>query len=358
MRGLIFSLLITITLTAVGQSGERILYVVDSLAIIDEPKEDEGEISEADIETVTVITDKSEIDKYGYKDLDKVIFIITKEYFKRPDNIKKIPTFKKMEKKEGKWYLKGYQSPYSGPFIDYYYNGKKYRDGFVKDGLLNGLRTIYYQDGQKKYYGTFSNGTLIGDYGEYFSNGQLQQHGQFKEGKEEGLWKEWYSTGVLKKQFEFKDGKAIADKETEKLDSFFNKGLKSHEEGNYKAAIKYYDKAIALDSNYSNLHFHRSRAYLYDFQFDKAIVDCDKAIEIEPLYKESYSNRAFTRIRKYELGGSRVLSRNTEVTVLAGKSKTEIPATEKALICTDLRKGFELGDTQTMIKDAIKKYCE
>ena len=169
MRGLIFSLLITITLTAAGQSGERILYVVDSLAIIDEPKEDEGEISETDIETVTVITDKSKIEKSGYKDLDKIIFIITKEYFKRPDSIKRIPTFKKMEKKEGKWYLKGYPSPYSGPFIDYYYNGKKYRDGFVKDGLLNGLRTIYYQDGQNKYYGTFSNGTLTGDYGEYFS---------------------------------------------------------------------------------------------------------------------------------------------------------------------------------------------
>jgi tetratricopeptide (TPR) repeat protein len=142
------------------------------------------------------------------------------------------------------------------------------------------------------------------------------------------------------------------------LDKLFTDGLKAHEEGNYKGAVKFFDKAIELSPNFSDLYFHRSRAYLYDLQFDKAISDCDKAIEIEPLYKEAYSNRAFTRIRKYELGGSRVLSRNTEVTVLAGKSKTEIPPTDKDVICADLRKGFELGDTKTMITDAIKEYCE
>lgn len=358
MRGLIFSLLTAFALTAAGQSEERILYVVDSIAIIEEPKEDEGEISETDIETVTVVTDKSKIEKFGYKDLDKIIFIITKEYFKRPDEIKKIPTFKNMEKKGGKWYLKGASSTYTGSFIDYYYNGKKFRDGFVKDGLLNGRRTIYYQDGQKKVYSSFSNGTVDGEYEEYFTNGQIQQQGIFKGGKEAGLWKEWYSTGVLKKQFEFIDGKAISDKETEKLDLLFNKGLKSHEEGNYKAAIKYFDKAIELDSNYCDLYFHRSRAYLYDFQFDQAIADCDKAIKIEPLYMEAFSNRAFTRIRKFELADSRVLNRNSEVTVLAGKSKTDIPQTEKDKICQDLRMGFSLGDKKDMIKDAIKKYCE
>ncbi len=358
MKGLLVILLTTFTLTAFGQSEERILHVVDSIAIIDEPAEDEGEIAETDIETVTVVTDESKIEKFGYKDFDKVIFIITKEYFKRPEEIKKIPTFKNMEKKEGKWYLKGASSTYTGPFIDYYFNGKKYREGFVKHGLLDGQRTIYDKDGHKTVYSTFSNGKLNGEYEEYFINGQIQQKGIFEDGKEVGLWKEWYSTGVLKKQFEFKDGKAIADKESEKLNSLFIKGLKSHEEGYYKAAVKYFDKAIELDSNYCDLYFHRSRAYLYDFQFDKAVIDCDKAIEIEPLYMEAYSNRAIIRIRKYELADSRVLSRNSEVTILAGQTKTDIPQEEKDKICKDLRMGFRLGDKKDMIKDAIKQYCE
>jgi len=359
MREVILCLLTIISLTTFGQgTEERILFVVDSIAIVEDPKEDEGELSENDIETITVVTDKTDITKYGYKDIDKIIFIITKEFAKRPEEIRRVPTFKKMFKNGTKWCLEGTSIPYTGAFIDYYYNGKKYRDGFLKDGLLEGLRTIYYQDGKKKYYGYFSDGTKSGEYGEYFINGQLQLLGTFKEGKEEGLWKEWYSTGVLKKEVEYKNGKSILTKEIEKLDKLFTNGIKAQEEGNYKGAVKYYDKAIELSPNFSDLYFHRSRAYLYDLQFDEAILDCNKAIEIEPLYMEAYSNRAFTRIRKYELGGSRVLNRNTEVTVLAGKSKTEIPPTEKEIICADLRKGFELGDTQAMIKDALKKYCE
>jgi len=359
MREIVFGLLTIISLTIFGQgTEERILYVVDSIAIVEDPKKDEGVLSENDIETVNVVTNKADINKYGRKDIDKIIFIITKEFAKRPEEIRRIPTFKKMFKNGTKWCLEGTSTPYSGAFIDYYYNGKKYRDGVLKDGLLDGLRTIYYQDGKKKYYGHFSNGTKNGEYGEHFTNGQLQQQGGFKEGKEEGLWKEWYSTGVLKKEVEYKNGKPILNKETGELDKFFTNGLRAQEEGNYKGALRFYDKAIELSPNFSDLYFHRSRAYLYDLQFDEAIADCDKAIEIEPLYMEAYSNRSFIRIRKHELGGSRVLSRNTEVTVLAVKNKTEIPPTEKALICTDLRKGFELGDTQTMIKDAIKKYCE
>jgi antitoxin component YwqK of YwqJK toxin-antitoxin module len=359
MREIVLGLLTIISLTTFGQeTEERILYVVDSIAIVEDPKEDECVLSENGIETITVVTNETDINKYGHKNIDKIIFIITKEFAKRPEEIRRVPTFKKMFKNGTKWCLEGTSIPYTGTFIDYYYNGKKYRDGFLKDGLLDGLRTIYYQDGKKKYYGYFFNGTKNGEYGEYFINGQLQQQGIFKEGKEEGLWKEWYSTGVLKKEVEYKNGKPILNKETEKLDKLFTNGLKAKEEGNYKGAVKFYDKAIELSPNFSDLYFHRSRAYLYDLQFDEAIADCDKAIEIEPLYMEAYSNRAFTRIRKYELGGSRVLSRNTEVTVLAGKSKTEIPPTEKDIICTDLRKGFELGDIQPMIKDAIKKYCE
>lgn len=359
MKEIVLGLLTIISLTTFGQgTEERILYVVDSIAIVEDPKEDEGVLSENDIETMTVVTNKADINKYGHKDIDKIIFIITKEFAKRPEEIRRIPTFKKMFKNGTKWCLDGTSTPYTGPFIDYYFNGKKYRDGLLKDGLLDGLRAIYYQDGKRKYYGYFSSGTENGGYEEYFPNGQLQQQGVFKEGKEEGFWKEWYSTGVLKKEIEYKNGKPILNKETEKLDKLFTNGLKAQEEGNYKGGVKFYDKAIELSPNFSDLYFHRSRAYLYNLQFDEAIADCDKAIEIEPLYKEAYSNRAFTRIRKYELGGSRVLSRNTEVTVLAGKSKTEIPTAEKDIICTDLRKGFELGDTQTMIKDAIKKYCE
>ena len=68
--------------------------------------------------------------------------------------------------------------------------------------------------------------------------------------------------------------------------------------------------------------------------------------------------RAFVRIRKYEMKDSRTLSTNSEITVYTTKQNVEIPTGEKAKICGDLKKGYELGDTKQMITDAIKKYCE
>lgn len=106
MKRLIICFLTAIVIHSFGQEAqERVLYVVDSIPIINDPKEDDGELSEEDIETVTVVTNRSEIDKLGYKGLDKIIFIITKEYAKRPDELKGVPTLAQMERKNGRWCL-------------------------------------------------------------------------------------------------------------------------------------------------------------------------------------------------------------------------------------------------------------
>lgn len=54
------------------QAGDKILYVVDSISVIDDPDPDEGALSETDIETLTVITDMAAITRHGYKDLDRI----------------------------------------------------------------------------------------------------------------------------------------------------------------------------------------------------------------------------------------------------------------------------------------------
>lgn len=360
MKRFLFIILSILTITTYGQgTQEKVLFVVDSIPIINDPKEGEGDLLEKDIETLTVVTNKTEIEKRGYNDLDKMIFIITKEYAKRPDEIKKIPTAKRMTRKNGKWYLLHSSTPYSGQFIDYYYNGKKQGDGVMKDGVLEGLRNVYYENGNVSYYRHYINGIENGESKEYFLTGELHQEGNFKNGKDDGLWKEWYSTGKLKRQTEFKLGEAVGmTKEDERFHKFLSNGIKMFREENYQGAIKSYNKAIEINPNYSDAYFHRGTAYLYDFKFDEAVKDYDKAIELEPLYMEALSNRAFARIRKFEFGNSRTLSKNSGVTVLATKDKVEIPKDEQNKICSDLNKGYELGDRKQMITDAIKKYCE
>lgn len=91
MRRILTLLLFTASLPLFGQtSQENVLYVTDSVAIVNDPDEDDGELMDNDIETVTVVTTKSEIEKHGYKDLDKIIFIITKEYASRSDDLKRM----------------------------------------------------------------------------------------------------------------------------------------------------------------------------------------------------------------------------------------------------------------------------
>ena len=126
----------------------------------------------------------------------------------------------------------------------------------------------------------------------------------------------------------------------------------------YKSAINKFDKAIEINKNYSEAYFYRGTSKLRNYDFDSALEDYNRAIEIEPLYMEAYSNRAYTRIRKYEFKNSRVLKSNSSVTVLATNDNIEIPKDEKAKICDDLKKGYDLGDKQKMITDAIETYCK
>lgn len=348
---------LTMAFFGYGQDAERILYVVDSIAIIEDPEEDEGAIDEAAIETITVVNDKIEMKKYGYSDHDKIIFIITKEYSKRSPELKKIPTTKSMSTRAHLWYLQE-GIPYSGPFIDYYLNGKKEEEGYFKKGKVDGLNKVYFPNGNVDHYITYVNGIENGESKEYFVNGQVRQEGLFKNGKEDGIWKEWYSTGQLKRQTLFNEGKMELPKDENKFYSLFNKGIDLFNEGNYVTAVKNYDKAIELNPNYNEVYLHRSRAYLYDLKFDDALADCDKAIALEPLYMEAYSNRGFVRLRKYEMKNSRTLSKGNGVIVLAAKDKVEIPKDELEKMCADLNTGYQLGDTKPMIADAIKNYCQ
>jgi len=360
MRRLILYILTFITITAFGQEeNEKVLFVVDSIPIFDELTKEEGNLPEELVDYVNVVTNKADFGKYEIYDFDKIAFVFTKEYSKRSDELKKIPTFpNKFYKKEGKYCLKGSSKPYTGRYFEYYLTGFKKDEGFLKGGIDDGHRKTYYKDGNLKLSRNYSKGVKNGEFEKYFSNGKLDYKGAYKNDKKVGVWRRYYSTGTLKHETIYKAGKQKQTDLDKKVKSYFSKGQKLFAKANYEEAVIQYSKAIDLNPNLNELYFHRSRAYLYDFKFDKSLIDCDKAIELEPLYKDAYSNRAFVRIRKYEFKDGRILSQNKEVTVYASKNNVEIPIEEKTKICNDLRKGYELGDTKPMIIEAIKEYCE
>ena len=372
---------IFLSLSTFGQNqDEQVLYIVDSIPVVEEPKEGFETLTENEIEKIEIIKDKNLIELKGYKDLDGIIYIFTKEYAKRSDSLKAIPSTKKMIKTRGIWSLRN-SEPYTGKFIDYYLNGKKEGEGYLFNGKLKGKRLLFYPDGnlsdeieyenglqngvEKRYFkdgvlmqtGEFKNGKEIGVWEMYHPNGQLKQRSNFNEnGKMDGESNSYYSTGEVKGKSKYINGIYQKDKLKDKAFELYNQSQELYKQMDYKAAIKKLDDAIEIEPNWSDAYFARGTMKLNNFQFEEAKEDFDKTVQIEPFFTNAYANRAFTIIRKYEFGDSRTLSKTKDVEVYATK-KVEIPALEIENICFDLNKAVQLGDTNFMVMEALKKHC-
>ncbi len=364
----------------VAKGQEKVVYIVDSIPIDDEPNPELNNLKKDDVHQMKTITDRQILKNWGFAEFDKAVFITTKPYSNRPEEIKQIPSVNVMEERFGKWYLINKKKPYSGPFINYYLSGDKYEEGTFKDGKLDGLRWMYfdngnlkmerlysngiengpgkdyYQDGTLKQQGEFANGMEVGRWKMYYPNGQLKQVSTFQKGRKIGETISYYSTGMVKSKEQIVDGKAEIDPETKKLYKVYNEGFKSAQLGNLDAAISNFSKCIKIHPAYAEAYFARGTAYLNNHDFKKSRKDFDKAIELEPYYIEAYGNRAFCLIREHQLKNSKK-KRGTGTPAFSTRDDTDIPDKDLEIICSDLEKTIELGNNSQLTKGAYKDYC-
>lgn len=369
-----------LTLKSFGQNNsENIVYIVDKITILENPEKG-NEVVESEIADMNVIKNKDSLKTFGFEKFDGAIYIYTKEYRKRSEVVKLIPSSKQMERKNGIWYYKN--EIYNGKFIDYYYSGRIQGEGFFKNGKLDGLRKIYYQNGKLSVERYYTNAISNGLEKEYYEDGTLKQKGEFINDKEDGIWETYFPNGQIKQRTNLKNGivdgestiyystgkilsvengqngKIIPDQRLQKITQLMKKSNESNQNGDSKSAIKYCSKVIELDNEFAEAYFSRGTLKLNEMQFDEAIEDFDKALTIEPFMTFAIANRAFARIRKFEFGGDRELLKNSEITVFASKKKGEISETEKEKICKDLKQAIYLGDKVEMILEAETKYCK
>ncbi len=359
---------------------EKILYVVDFVPILTDP-EPGDDIAEGDVSDFHVLKDRNEIIKLGYKDVDAIHYLTTKEYAARPDSLKAIPTTKAMDKINGQWFLKNEKESYTGRFIDYYLNGKMQGKGVLKDGKLTGPRTLYYRNGnvsdeinyrngvphgtEKRYYengvlsqsGTYNNDKETGLWEMYYQNGALKQRSNFENGLMTGKSQTYYSTGMLKGEDNYDRGKAVTNKDTKKFAELYNEGVAADRTGDFKTSIKKYSKCLELMPGHADAWFARGTAKLNNMEFDGALQDLDRTLEIEPLYMQAYGNRAFARIRKHEITSAKEVPGVSGVVIVRSKKDVVIPQPDLSFICADLAKSVELGDKTKMTLEAFKKYC-
>ena len=81
----------------------------------------------------------------------------------------------------------------------------------------------------------------------------------------------------------------------------FYDGLTCHEEKEYQASIKYYNKAIEMNPEHAGSRFNRGLAYYHMEDLESAIKDFSRAIELEPEDAESWNNRGNTYFKKGDL---------------------------------------------------------
>ena len=71
----------------------------------------------------------------------------------------------------------------------------------------------------------------------------------------------------------------------------FTKGVSYQDKGQWDKAIAEYNKAIEINPSYAEAYYNRGVAYGRKGQYDQAISDCNKVIELNPSYAKAYYNR-------------------------------------------------------------------
>ena len=80
--------------------------------------------------------------------------------------------------RDGVFYTKDTNKPYSGQVFSLYDDGEKKREGNLKDGKLDGLWTRWTQEGWKDYERTYKDGKKI-SYKEFYFDGSIRDEREY-----------------------------------------------------------------------------------------------------------------------------------------------------------------------------------
>jgi antitoxin component YwqK of YwqJK toxin-antitoxin module len=332
------------------------LFVIDSIPLYNDP-EPWNPITKEDIADMTVIRNRDSIRAFGWGEVAAVTFVFTKAYRNRPDSLKRIPSLKQMEQRNGAWYFK--DTVYTGRYIDYYNSGRIQDEGALFDGMLNGEVTIYRKNGNRKTVSHYKEGKLEGAWNEYYPNGALSSSRNYKDGTALRGQKEYFINGRLMQEFRSK-GKTLYDsivyyysdgrikqtlliingvsksKKAEDLSYYDSHFFQALNAGKLKDANKYYYKIWLIDSMSNDTHYKEGLLLLKEFRFDEAIVAFDRALAIEPLMKEALAYRALTRLKRNKYRQVNVFSKEFKEGMLAPTDLLALSAVEQERVCADL----------------------
>src|SRR6266545_1417224 len=81
-------------------------------------------------------------------------------------------------------------------------------------------------------------------------------------------------------------------------EKYYRRGLDYRKQGQYEQAISEYNKAIELNAQFSDAYEQRANVYYDQQKYDLALVDYDKAIQINPQFVVAYNERGDTYLQQ------------------------------------------------------------
>ena len=83
---------------------------------------------------------------------------------------------------------------------------------------------------------------------------------------------------------------------------WYESGLRNYKKADYETAVRDISKAIELNPNLAEAYNNRGLAYNNLGKYNEAIIDLDKAIELNPKLTAAYDNRgiAYNRLNDKE----------------------------------------------------------
>ena len=85
---------------------------------------------------------------------------------------------------------------------------------------------------------------------------------------------------------------------------FCNSAKNALEKGNIALCIKFADDAIKLNPNYAESYFIRGKAFYETKQYDRAIEDFTKVIELIPNHRVAYRQRGIVKLLSFDFQGA------------------------------------------------------
>ena len=152
------------------------------------------------------------LDTYMEDDLDesnKRLHQIEPPVTKKPVGEKISIQIDDVVKRDGTYYRKFSNAPFSGHVESYYTNGQLKIIGEFSDGKKVGEWIEYYMSGNKKNEGQFANGKKNGSWEYYFLNTKIKEKQFYIDGNKDGLWEKFDVNGTVVQTESYQNGKWI-----------------------------------------------------------------------------------------------------------------------------------------------------